>query len=446
MDKNLYDNYCAILKGELLPAMGCTEPIAVAYAAARARAVLGVMPQKVKVCCSGNIIKNVKGVIVPNSGGMKGIDTAAVLGVVGGREESGLEVLNHVSAEDIARTKELVESGYCDCSLAEGRENLYIFVEVSAGSETALVEIKTKHNHISRIEKNKEVVFSQEDLETSVTGDKAALNLKDILSFADFVEIGDVKEVLDRQIQYNSDISREGLLHSWGAGVGKTLLETYGAESVDVRAKAAAAAGSDARMSGCALPVVINSGSGNQGMTVSLPIIEYAKELNSSPDLLYRALVVGNLVSIHQKRFIGNLSAYCGAVSAGCGAACGIAYLQGAGYEVIADTITNAIANVGGMVCDGAKPSCAAKIASAVDAGLLGLYMAKKGNAFQGGEGLVADDVEQTIRNLGRMGKEGMKSTDMEILNIMLGNYPPPGGIYMNLELQGKTAVEEELY
>lgn len=421
MEKQIYDNYINILRGELLLAMGCTEPIAIAYAAAKARAVLGIRPERVKVFCSGNIVKNVKGVIVPNSGGMKGIDAAAVLGIVGGKEDHVLEVLNRVSEQEIEETKTLVRSKYCDCNLVEGEESLYIRVEVEAGDERALVEIKNKHDHISKIEKNGHLIFSQDDLVAKAAADKSKLNLKDILEFADTVLPEDVKEMLDLQIQYNSAISREGLKHPWGAKVGQTLLEKYGDKDVDNRAKAAVAAGSDARMSGCALPVVINSGSGNQGITVSLPVMEYAKELGSSEAQLYRALTAANLIAIHQKRFIGNLSAYCGAVSAGCAAACGIGYLEGAGYQVIANTIINTLASIGGMVCDGAKPSCAAKIAGAVEAGILGYNMAKKGNVFQSGEGLVGEDVERTIRNLGRMGKEGMRSTDVEILKIMLG-------------------------
>lgn len=429
VDKKLYDNYVEILKNELLPAMGCTEPIAVAYAAARARAVLGCRPEKVRVYCSGNIVKNVKGVIVPNSGGLKGIDVAAVLGIVGGREDRALEVLNGVTEADIAETKELVSrEGYCDCSLMEGEENLYIRVEAEAGMDTALVEIKTKHDHICRLEKNGRSLLDQTGTGTDLAEsggrslvDKSGLSLKGILEFADMVNLEDVEDVLERQVRYNSAISREGLDKGWGTAVGKTLLQYSDEENLMVRAKAAAAAGSDARMSGCALPVVINSGSGNQGMTVSLPIIEYANALGSSQEKLYRALTAANLIAVHQKRFIGNLSAYCGAVSAGCAAACGIAYLEDAGYEVIAGTITNALADIGGMVCDGAKPSCAAKIASAVEAGLLGYHMAREGRVFQHGEGLVGADVEETIQNLGRMGKEGMRSTDVEIMNIMLG-------------------------
>ncbi len=421
MERKIYDNYLTILKAELLPAMGCTEPIAVAFVAAKARAVLGKMPERMEMYCSGNIVKNVKGVVVPNSGGQLGIDVAAVLGVVGGREDLELEVLNSVTEEQIEKTRELVKSGMCDCRLVEGEENLYIRAEVFAGEDKALVELKTKHNHISRIEKNGEILFAQDDIEAGSQGDKSQLNLKDIYEFANTVDVEDVRGVLERQMKYNKAISEEGLRNPWGAQVGRTLLEVNGDSDWRVRAKAAAAAGSDARMGGCALPVVINSGSGNQGMTVSLPILEYANEVKCSEEKLLRALTLANLLSLHQKRYIGNLSAYCGAVSAGCSSACGIAYIGGASLEVIGHTIINAICNVGGMVCDGAKSSCAAKIASSVEAGLLGYEMAKRGRNFKPGEGMVVEDMEQTIRNIGRMGRIGMKGTDVEILNIMLG-------------------------
>ncbi len=421
MEKKVYDNYLTILKAELLPAMGCTEPIAVAFAAAKARAVLGKMPERMDMYCSGNIIKNVKGVVVPNSGGQMGIDVAAVLGVVGGREDLELEVVNSVTEEQIEKTRELVKAGICDCHLVEGEENLYIRAEVFAGSDSAIVEVKTKHNHISRIEKNGEVLFAQDDLEASTSGDKSQLNIKDIYEFANTVDLDDVRELMERQLNYNKAISDEGLTNPWGAQVGKTLLEVNGDSDWRVRAKAAAAAGSDARMSGCALPVVINSGSGNQGITVSMPILVYAKEVGCSEEKLLRALTLANLLSLHQKRYIGNLSAYCGATSAGCSAACGIAYIDGASAEVIGHTIVNAISTIGGMVCDGAKSSCASKIASAVEAGLMGYELAKRERNFKPGEGMVVEDLEQTIRNIGRMGRVGMASTDVEILNIMLG-------------------------
>lgn len=420
MDKTIYNSYVEILRSELVPALGCTEPIALAYAAAKAREVLGEMPEKIRMFCSGNIIKNVKGVKVPNSGGMKGIEAAAILGVIGGRADKKLEVLQSITENDIQKTKRLLNTNFCQCELLEGVENLYIIAEVISKKNKVTVEVKNQHTNITRIIKNNEVIFesAQEDKKKVIR--KELLSVKDIIEFADTVNLEDVRDILEQQIEFNSRIAEEGLRHKYGTEVGRTLLEFYGTD-VKVRAKAMSAAGSDARMSGCALPVVINSGSGNQGMTVSLPVIEYAKELKVEKEKLYRALVVANLIAIHQKRFIGSLSAYCGATSAGCGAGCGIAYLYGGKYEEISQTIINTIANIGGMVCDGAKSSCAAKIASAVDAGIMGYMMSKKDRVFQPGEGLVEDDVEKTIRNLGRMGREGMRNTDVEILNMMLG-------------------------
>lgn len=420
MNKTQYDNYVKILKEELIPAMGCTEPIAIAFAAAKAREVLGVMPERMILRCSGNIIKNVKGVIVPNSGGQKGVEAAAILGAVAGNAELELQVISQVKQEDIDETRMLCSQGICICELEEGEENLFIRAELTTGEETAAVEIKTKHNHISKIEKNGQVIFEQSDIETRESGDKSKLNIRDILEFANEVNLDDVKEIIIRQIEYNTAISEEGLNHNWSAQVGQTLLKLDHGD-VRMRARAAAAAGSDARMNGCALPVVINSGSGNQGITCTMPVVVYADELGVEKEILYRALILTNLLSLHQKRYIGNLSAYCGAVSAGASAACGIAYLNGAGYDIIGKTIINALGNVGGIVCDGAKASCAAKISSAVDAGIMGYEMAKRDLVFPFGEGLVERDYEKTIRNIGRMGRQGMKSTDQEILNIMIG-------------------------
>lgn len=420
MDRRIYDNYKKILESELIPAMGCTEPIALAYAAAKARQVLGRMPERIKVFCSGNIIKNVKGVVVPNSGGQRGVEAAAVLGAVAGDPERELQVVSAAETHKVEEAKKLTKEGICTCDLVEGIENLYIRTEVFAGDESALVEIRTRHNHITRIEKNGGVIAEYPDLNTSIYGDKSTLNIRDIMAFADEVDLDDVSEVIRRQIAYNSAISAEGLNREWGACVGRTLMEA-GSNSLKTQAKAAAAAGSDARMNGCALPVVINSGSGNQGITCTMPVVVYAKAMGVEEEALIRAMVLTNLMALHQKRYIGNLSAYCGAVSAGCAAACGIAYLEHADYDTIGRTIINALGNVGGIVCDGAKASCAAKIASAVEAGILGYEMAKRGKVFAYGEGLVEKDYEQTIRNIGRMGKEGMRSTDVEILNIMIG-------------------------
>ncbi len=421
MDKFLYNNYCGILKAELVPALGCTEPIAIAFAAAKARDVLGCLPEHIEMSCSGNIIKNVKGVTVPNSGGMKGIDAAATLGVVGGDAASQLEVLENVTREHIEKTRRLIEKGFCSCNLVEDVANLYIVACAKGQGHEAEVTIINRHTYITKIVKDGQTIFecSLEHDEDSNAVDRSKLNVKDILDFADEVDIDDVREVLERQVAYNTAIAQEGLNKNYGAQVGRTLIQYYG-NNVKTRARAKAAAGSDARMSGCSLPVVINSGSGNQGMTVSLPVIEFAKELNLSEEALFRALVVSNLIAIHQKKYIGSLSAYCGAVSAACGAGAAITYMTGGGYEKIGETIVNTIANVGGIVCDGAKPSCAAKIASAVDAAILAHYMGMVNRTFHPGEGIVKESVEETIRSIGYIGRVGMKHTDVEILNIMI--------------------------
>ena len=425
MDKKVYDAYVAILKTELVPALGCTEPIAIAFAAAKARDVLGSFPETIRVEASGNIVKNVQGVTVPNSGGLKGIDVAATVGAVGGDAEIGLEALSKITEEQIKKTKELVDSGFCTCSLVDGKDNLYIRVTAKSGEDTAVVVVSEKHTNIAYVEKNGNVLIDVKS--TGVKNDagneanKSLLSVRDIIRFADEVNIDDVHAVIERQIEYNTAISKEGLAREYGAKVGRTLEKLYDKNDVRVRARAAAAAGSDARMSGCPLPVVINSGSGNQGMTVSLPVIEYAKEWNVPHDKLIRALVLANLIALLQKRYIGSLSAFCGAVCAATGAGCGITYLHGGDEDAVARTITNTLADVGGIVCDGAKPSCAAKIASAVDAAILGFELgSREGIAFKSGEGLVKKSAEDTIRSFGRMGRDGMRSTDTEILHIML--------------------------
>ena len=422
MDKKIYDTYSALLNSELKMATGCTEPIAIAYAGARLRQVLGEIPEHCTVYCSGNIVKNVFAVTVPNSGGAKGIDTAALLGIIGGDADSVLDVLHAVTPEDIELMNKLLADKICDCELVEGVENLYVRIEAKAGDNTALVEIKDYHSNITRIEKNGEVLLSAED-ENSETAaiDKSLLNVHDIFEYAQTVELADIKDVLLNQIKCNSAIAEEGLKNPWGSQVGRTIYEHDLGKSVWNKARAYAAAGSDARMNGCPMPVVINSGSGNQGMTVSLPVYVYAQDMGVSEETMLRALALANLISLHQKRYIGSLSAYCGAVSAATGAACGIAYMQGGDYKLICDVITNSINTTGGMVCDGAKSSCAAKIATALDMALLSYEMSKKNRAFMPGEGLVEENIEETIANVGRMGRDGMKSTDVEILKIMLG-------------------------
>lgn len=416
----MYSKLLNILKKELIPALGCTEPIAIAYASAKAREVLGSMPEKIIVNCSGNIIKNVKGVIVPTTKNMKGIETSAILGAVAGVSSKELEVLADVCDSDIDRTRELLEQGICKVELEEGVDNLYIQVIAQNSQEKAAVTIVDNHTNITSIEKNGEVIFegsSAEGKNDDYTVDDLSVN--GIYDFANTVKIEDVKETLDRQISYNTLIANEGLNNKYGANVGESLIRNYG-NDIKILAKAYAAAGSDARMSGCTMPVIINSGSGNQGITVSVPVIVYAKYLGSSDEKLYRALVLSNLIAIYQKKRIGKLSAYCGAVSAACGCGAGISYLHDAPFDVITKTITNVLGNVSGIVCDGAKPSCAAKIASSVDAAIMAHYMAMDGSTFSSGEGLVKSDIEETIKSICKMGRDGMKSTDVEILNIMI--------------------------
>ena len=424
LSRELYDNYTAILREELVPAMGCTEPIAIAYAAAKARAVLNEELTGLHVSCSGNIIKNVKGVIVPNSGDQKGIEAAAILGAVGGDESKALEVI--ANADDKARslTRKLVAQKFCDVSLAEDVPNLFIEVQAMGHSHKALVRIENSHTKITLIKRDENILFENSDNDTQEIkqeshADKNLMKLCTILDYANELDVNDVKEILGRQIEYNSRISQEGLDNKWGARVGKTILENWG-NDVKACACARAAAGSDARMSGCPLPVIINSGSGNQGITVTMPVIQYSESWHLSRDKLYRALAVSNLVSIYIKHYIGSLSAFCGAVSAASGAGAAITYMAGGDYASIARTITNTLGNVGGIVCDGAKPSCAAKIASSVHAALLAHYMSMNDDEFHGGEGFIEDDVEETIKNMGYIGKIGMKETDKEILNVMI--------------------------
>ena len=425
MQKFLCQNYLAILKSELVVALGCTEPIAIAYAAAKARRLLGTMPERCTVHCSGNIVKNVMGVTVPNSGGLRGIDVSAILGIVGGDPDRGLAVLEGVTDADRKQTRALLAQDFCTCELIQNVATLYIVAEVWGGGHSALVEIQNTHENITRMEKDGENVLPKREIseeELRQKGDRSLLTVRDILEFANTVPIAEVEPILTPQIEYNMAICEEGLKHPYGAEVGRILLDSFNTPTVTLQARAWAAAGSDARMSGCPLPVVINSGSGNQGITVSVPVIVYAQRMELPREKLLRALVAANLISIHQKRYIGSLSAYCGVVSAACGAACGICYLLDYPYTVLRDTITNTIATVGGMVCDGAKSSCAAKIATALETALLAVKMSLHNRVFQPGEGLVDQDVEDTIYNIGRMGREGMKATDNEILNIMLGN------------------------
>lgn len=413
--------FSRILKDELICALGCTEPIAVALASARAKQILGAEPVKVDAYCSGNIIKNVMGVQVPNSGGMKGIESAVALGIIGGIPEKGLEVLSELTTENIQSARRLIDEKVIEVHLKEGVPNLDVEIHLEDEEENhVIVQIMNKHNNIVRITRN-----GEDFLEAQVIGresDKelySHLNMASILDYADTVDLDEIREELQNQITLNKAISEAGLEGEYGSSIGRILL--MGNHDLRTRARAKAAAGSDARMSGCALPVVINAGSGNQGITCSIPVLEYAEEMEADADHTMRALIVSNLTALHIKQYIGRLSAYCGVTSAGAAAGAGIAYLHDPkNREMLNETIANALMIDSGMVCDGAKPSCAAKIASAVDAGITGFEMARTGRSFQAGDGLLKDNIEETIRSIGRLGAKGMKETDTEVLNIML--------------------------
>lgn len=426
MDATTYQDYVNILHEELVPAMGCTEPIAIAYAAAVARQTLGRPAQRMEVEASGNIIKNVKSVFVPNTGGLRGIPAAAAAGMAAGDPALELEVLSSIGEGEQAAIRQYLADTPIAVKLADSPFIFDIAIRAWAGEDSALVRIVNYHTNIVRVERNGQVlkeVEAQAAAEEGLT-DKSVLTVEGILEFAREAALADVEEAVGRQVRYNTAIAQEGLRGDYGANIGKVLLATYG-DDVKIRAKAMAAAGSDARMNGCGLPVVIVSGSGNQGLTASLPVVEYAKELGADWETTLRAVLVSDLVTIHLKAKIGRLSAYCGAVSAGCGSGAGIAWLYGREKEPqallkdVSHTIVNALAVDSGIVCDGAKASCAAKIASAVDAGLLGFYMYQNGQQFRGGDGIISKGVEETIRNIGLLATQGMRETDREILDIM---------------------------
>ncbi len=419
MDQQIYETYLRILHAELIPATGCTEPIAIALTAAKAKAHFPGKVEQVSVCVSGNIIKNVKSVMVPNTGGLRGIEAAAAAGIAVGDPDKELDVLGAIAPSQQAEIARFLEHTPITVSEAETDRVLDIGITLQGGGHTVHARTVDRHTGLCLIEVDGALVFEHHVEETSTAADAEALSIAGILEFADSADLADVQEVLDRQIAYNTAIAQEGLTGKYGAAIGRTLLMSYG-DTVHNRAKAWAAAGSDARMNGCELPVIINSGSGNQGMTASLPVIVYAREMGVSQELLYRALLVSNLTTIHLKTGIGCLSAYCGAISAGCGAGAGVMYLHGGRLEEISHTLVNALAINSGVVCDGAKASCAAKIASAVESGLLGMQMYMHGKQFYGGDGIVASNVENTIRNVGQLAQSGMAETDREIIRIML--------------------------
>lgn len=417
-----YGNYLKILQEELVPATGCTEPIAIAYGAAKARELLGVLPESVMVEASGNIIKNVKSVVVPNTNSLKGIEAAAAAGIVAGQSDKILEVISEVTPAQRAEIRVYLADHPIVVKPAEGDKVFDILITLRAGNNHVKLRISDYHTHIVYIEKNGEVLFQSgevlSDSARDMLTDRSCLSVEGVLDFASTCNLEDVRALIERQIDYNYAIAEEGMRHSWGANIGSVLKEHYGV-GIYSRARYMAAAGSDARMSGCEMPVIIVSGSGNQGITASVPVVEYAKELNVGRDQMVRAVLLSDLLTIHLKTGIGRLSAYCGAVSAGCSAGAAIAYLHGGGFREIAHTLVNSLAIVSGMICDGAKASCAAKISAAVDAGLVGYSMFRSGQQFRGGDGIVTKGVEETIRNIGRLGRLGMRETDREIIRIM---------------------------
>lgn len=423
MERKIYNAFLNILKEELVPAMGCTEPIAVAYAGALARKTLSSLPTKAELTASGNIIKNVKSVVVPNTGGKKGLKAALSVGILYGDADKKLEVISGINENISDSLDEFLSEVEITVRKSESDSPFDIGVRLYNGENSVYVHIEDRHTNVVLIEKNGQTVFEKAHCNDEKTDseDRNLLSIERIVQFAKEVDIEDVKPILDRQIDYNTAIAEAGIKGGYGAEIGKILLSSYG-NSINNRAKAFAAAGSDARMNGCEKPVVINSGSGNQGITASVPVIVYAREQNVSDETLYRALVVSNLVTVHLKTGIGCLSAYCGATSAGAGAGAGICYLYGGGYDEIAHTVVNALAINSGMICDGAKASCAAKIASAVEAGLLGFQMYNHDRQFYGGDGIVLKGVENTIKAVSRVARDGMRVTDEEIIKLMIGN------------------------
>ncbi len=421
MNRKIYDAFLRILKKELVPAMGCTEPIAVAYAAAVAAKELGALPTDVDICVSANIVKNVKSVVVPNTGGLHGIEAAAAVGIIAGDPSKELLVISQVTKNQQEQVEKYLKSACFTLSESQSGAVFDICITLSRGEHRAVCRIAEDHTNIVFIQRDGETVYSRKlNKQTSDSSeDKELLTVENIVAFADEMKVADVKEIFDRQISCNMDIAQEGLKNNYGARIGQIILLSN-ENSVVNRAKAYAAAASDARMGGCEKPVVINSGSGNQGITASVPVIIYAQELGKDKETLYRALAVSNLITLHLKSGIGPLSAYCGVISAGCGAAAGITYLYGGKFREVAHTVVNALAINSGVICDGAKASCAAKIASAVEAGILGMQMFRQGSQFVGGDGIVSKGVENTINNVSRLVGEGMRKTDAEIIKIML--------------------------
>lgn len=421
LTKEVYQAYCDILKEELRLAMGCTEPIAIAYSASIARNYLTAEPTEIRIGLSGNIIKNTKSVVVPATGGMHGIAAAVVAGTVANKPELVLEVLSSLTEADVPKMKSLMEGCPIEVGELDTSHIFEILIQMRNESEEVKVRLLDRHTNLVYVEKNGEVLVRNEAEEEDggIKTDRTLLTVENIVNFADEVNLDDVRKLLELQISCNMAIAEEGMKNNYGACIGKVIYKNGNCSLAD-KARAFAAAGSDARMNGCELPVCIISGSGNQGMTASIPVVIYAKELGKSEEEMLRALVLSDLITTHLKTGIGCLSAYCGAISAGCGAGAGIAYLQGGGFKEVAHTIVNSLAILSGTICDGAKSSCAAKIAMAVESGILGYEMYQSGQQFYGGDGIITKGVENTIKNVGQLAREGMAGTDKEIIKIML--------------------------
>ncbi|MDD2959170.1 MAG: L-serine ammonia-lyase, iron-sulfur-dependent, subunit alpha [Lachnospiraceae bacterium] len=420
LNEKIYQNYLTILKEELVPAMGCTEPIALAYGAARAREVLGREPEKILIRCSGNIIKNVRCVVIPNSGGLVGIQAGVILGAVGGDASKNMEVLESVKDEERARAKQLLSAGICQVELLDSPVVLHFVIEMQAGEESVLLEIKYAHLNVTKIIRNGEILLDQDNQDQQTEeADRTLLNLEDIREFADTVELSEVRELIDAQISCNIAIAKEGMTGKYGLGIGRVIKESY-SDDILTRMRSLTAAASEARMGGCDMPVIINSGSGNQGIACSVPLIIYAREMELPDYSLYRALIFSNLLTVYQKLYIGKLSAFCGAVSASCAVGAAITYMVGGDLNRIKNTIENTLANIPGIICDGAKISCAAKIAASLDAAYLAHHLAMNGQGYAPYTGILQEETSETISCVGLIGKEGMKETDKEILKIMI--------------------------
>lgn len=421
MKPELTKAYLSILEEELKPAVGCTEPLALAYAAALMRKQLGAEPEWIKAGVSGNIIKNVKSVTVPNTAGLRGIPAAIAVGVVSGDPDAELEVIAHVPEGTPERCRKFLENTRIDVSCLDTKHQLDILIEGRHGEESARVRVTSGHTNVVYLEKNGEVLLDRftDKWEETYCSDRSVLNIRGIVDFAETTDLEILKPIFEPQMTMNMAIADEGMKNRYGSNIGKIMQKLD--DSAAGEAAAYAAAGSDARMSGCGMPVVILSGSGNQGLTASVSVVRYGRSISCREEQIYRALAISSLITIHLKTGIGKLSAYCGAISAGCGAGAGIAYLRGADAEQIALTVSNALGILSGTICDGAKPSCASKIAMAVRAGILAYEMVLDDSSFLPGDGIIGANAEDTVVNAGIVGREGMRTTDRVILNIMLG-------------------------